>query len=360
MYDFDLIEDTSNRVYLKRLAIETCVNMIARTISQSEFRVKKGKDVVYDEFYYRMNVRPNKNQSASQFWQTVVHKLIHDNECLIIKSDSNDLLIADDFTRIEYGLVEDIFKDVTIKNYTFQRSFRASDVFYLQYSNEDVSRMITGLFSDYGELFGRMFEFQKYNNQIRSTVDLENVNSKDPETKRKLQKFIDDMYDAFRKKAFAIVPQQRGFVYEEKSNRASGASVDEINKVTNGFLDHLAKVMGIPPALIHGDMADVEKNTRNFMTFCIDPLLKKIKDEFGGKVIEKKDYLNGERMDIRRVSYRDIFDLASAVDKLRSGGIYNGNELREKLGDERVDEPILEEYVITKNYTETIEGGDKE
>lgn len=364
MYEMDLLESTSERVHLKRLAVETCVNMIARTISQSEFRIKKNGKVQHDEFYYRFNVRPNQNQSASQFWQTVVHKLIHDNECLIVKSDSDDLLIADDFNRVQYGLVEDKFDSVTVKNFMFQRSFSAGDVIYLQYSNEDLSRLINNLFTDYGELFGRMIEYQKYKNQVRATVDLENVNSKDPNTQKRLQNFIDQMYESVKKRTFAIVPQQKGFVYNERTASAQGTSnTDEINKVTSGFLDHIAKALGIPVALIHGDMADVEKNTRNYMTFCIDPLLKKIKDELSGKFIDKQDFLNGERIDIRRVSYRDLFDLASAVDKLVSSSAFTGNEIREEAGYERSNDELLDKHIITKNYTELadlLEGGDEE
>ncbi|MFS0667622.1 phage portal protein [Peribacillus frigoritolerans] len=133
MFDFDLIQDTSKKIHMKQLAIQTCINMISRTISQSEFYVKKDKKIVKDEMYYRLNVRPNPNMSASQFWQTVVHKLIYDNECLIIQSDTEDLLIADSFTRIEYALVNDLFKDVTIKNFTFSRTFQMSEVIYLEY-----------------------------------------------------------------------------------------------------------------------------------------------------------------------------------------------------------------------------------
>ena len=360
MYDVDLLEGTSERIKMKQLAIQTCVNMIGRIISQSEFRVKKNKETIKDELYYRLNVRPNKNMSASYFWQTVVYKLIHDNECLIIKSDSDDLLIADDFDRVEYGLVEDTFKNVTVKNFTFQRTFTMSDVFYLEFDNENLSKLIDSLFVDYGSLFGRMVEFQKHKNQIRSTVDLETTGAKDPETQRKLQSFIDRMYQAIKEKTFAIIPQQKGFTYTEQA-ASSGASVEEINKVSNGFLDHVAKALGIPVALIHGEMADVEKATRNMMTFCIDPLLKKIKDESDAKFIDKKEYLAGRRIDIKRVSYSNMFDVATSVDKLRSSGVANGHELRDAIGLEQMDDPILDKFVITKNYQETneLEGGDK-
>lgn len=359
MYDFDLLEDTSERIQAKQLAIQTCVNMIARTISQSEFRVKKDDKTLKDEMYYRLNVRPNANMSAAHFWQTIIYKLIHDNECLIIQSDTEDLLIADDFDRREYGILPDTFKDVTVKDYTFKRTFKMKDVIYLEYDNENLSKLMNGVYADYGELIGRLFEFQKYKNQIRSTVGMENVGAKDQKTRDNMQDFIENMYSAIKKKSFAIVPQQKGFEYSEHSSGGqSGQSVEDINKVTNGFLDQIAKALGIPPGLLHGEMADVEKQTRNFMTFCIDPLLEKIKDELNYKFISKKDFLEGKKLDIRRVTYSNMFDVATAVDKLRSAGVMNGNELREELGKERLDDPILTEFFITKNYSE--QGGDNQ
>ena len=198
MFDLELFESTSERVQMKQLAIQTCVSMIARTISQSEFRVKENRKTVKDELYYRLNVRPNKNMSSSQFWQTVIYKLIHDNECLIIISDTNDFLIADDFTRKEYGLVEDTFKGVTVKGYTFERTFRMSEVLYIEYDNEKLSKILDGLYKDYGSLIGRMFDFQMHKNQIRATVDTENVSSKDEETQARLQRFINNMYSAIK------------------------------------------------------------------------------------------------------------------------------------------------------------------
>ncbi|WP_074734306.1 phage portal protein [Halobacillus karajensis] len=362
MLDMELLEENMNKVHLKRLAIQTCINMIARTISQSEFRVKKGKEVIKDEMYYRLNVRPNKNMTASTFWQTVIYKLVYDNECLIIQSDTDDLLIADDFTRNEYPLVGDTFTGVMIKDFEYNRTFRMDDVFYFQYSNEKISTLIDGVFKDYGELFGRLVEFQKRKNQIRATVDLESINTKDADTMDKLQKFIDKMYKAISEKSVAIVPQQKGFTYNEKSNTVETQNVDDINKTAKGFLDHVAKSLGIPIALLHGEMADVEKQTRNYMTFCIDPLLKMIGDELNDKAITKKDFMNGTRMDIRRISYSNLFDLASSIDKLVSSGAFTGNEIRREAGHEDSEDPKLDKHIVTKNYQEmgSLEGGEKE
>jgi HK97 family phage portal protein len=363
MFDLDLIEDTSKKIQMKKMAILTCINLIAKTISMSEFRVKDGNKFLKNEIYYRFNVKPNINQTAATFWQQVFYKLIYDNECLIIQSNTDDLLVADSFTKLEYAVYSDIFKDVVVKNHTFSRSFSRDEVIYLEYNNERLTPLIDGLYSDYGELFGRIINAQKRKSQIRSTVDIEATKAKDNSVMTKLQNFVNKLYHAFADKDIAIVPQQPGYAYTEHSKDTRGQPVEEVDKVADGFLVQVARAMSIPPALVKGEMADVETHTRNFMLFCIDPLIKKISDELNSQLFDRSEYFSDKKIEIKRVRYRDIFDVATAADKLRGAGIANGNELRDELGWEQVDDPILDEYVITKNYADTadsFEGGEKE
>jgi HK97 family phage portal protein len=360
MFDVDMFHDTANRIHMKKLAIDTCVSFLGRTISQSEFRVRNGKDFEKGELYYRLNVRPNKNQTASTFWQTFIYKLIYDNECLVIQADDGDLLIADDFQQNEYAVLEDTFTKVKVREYVFKRSFRQSEVLHLKYSNENLAPLIDGLFKDFGDLFGSVLKGQKKKYQIRGTVDMDMLSAKSREQQAKLQEFIDNMYKAISEKDEAIIPQQPGFKYAETFAGGSGLSVDEVNKVTNGFLDQVAMAIGIPVSLLHGDMADVEKQTKNYMMFTVSPLLKKIKDEADVKFFTMDDYLKNKKIEIKSISYNSIFDLANAVDKLRSSGVLNGSELRDELGLERVDDPMMDKYVMTKNYSEVLEGGENE
>ena len=66
------------------LAIQACVNLIANTVSRSEFKTfEKGVETKKDN-YYLFNVEPNPNKSASKFWRQVIHHLVFDNECLVI------------------------------------------------------------------------------------------------------------------------------------------------------------------------------------------------------------------------------------------------------------------------------------
>ena len=49
--------------------------------------------------------------------------------------------------------------------------------------------------------------------------------------------------------------------------------------------------------------------------------------------------------------------MANSVEKLISSGCYSINEIRELLGEERVDEPFADKHFITKNFGEITEGG---
>ena len=347
---------------MKKLAIDTCASYLARTIGQSEFRIRNDGKYIKDELYYRLNVRPNINQTASTFWQDIVYKLIYDNEALVIQADNGDLLIADSFTHKKYAVYEDIFSDVTVRDFTFPRTFKQSEVMHLKYANEKLAPLIDSLYKDYGDLFARTLEAQKRKNQVRATVTMDASTAKNKNELAKLQEFIDRVYNAVQTKDVAVVPQQPGFEYKEHfSGGGNGVlSVDEINKVTGGFFDQVAQALNIPLALIRGDMADVEKVTKNYLLYTIKPLLKKFSDEANAKFIEKKDFLNGHSIEIRTISFDSIFDLANSIDKLRSSGVVNGNEIRAELGLDTVDLPQMEEYFITKNYQEmnSLQGGE--
>ena len=353
MFDTEFFVSASTRIHMKHLAVETCANFLARTISQSEFRVKTNGAYVKDELYYKMNVRPNKNQSATEFWEQVIINMIYDNEVLIIQSDDEDLLIADDFTHNEYAVYEDTFTNVTIGDYTFKRVFKQSEVLHMRYANKNLQPLIDGLYKDYADLFSNVLGSQKRKNQIRSTVSVDSSVAKDAEKMGKLQAYIDKVYKSIRKNTdVAIVPEQPGFTYKEHAGGTSNQSVDEINKVTNGFLDQIAMAIGIPAGLLHGDLAGVKEITKSYTVFTVKPMLKKIRDECNSKFFTMKEYLSGSFLEVKIASYESIFDLAVAIDKLVSSGTFNRREIRGEAGFDTPDSEEFDKFYITKNYME--------
>lgn len=342
--DFDELDKNMFSVYLKRMALDICANFIARAVGQSHFRITN------ERWYYKLNVRPNTDESAAQFWERFAYKMIVDNRVLVVMSDTEDLLIADGWSRNEYAVYEDTFEGVTVKNFTFSRTFKMNEVLYLEYNNQKLKRFTDDLFDDYGELHKRMLEAAKRNNQIRGTVSMDtNAN---PETQELLQKYIDKLFKAFQNRSIALAPLTKGFKYEEYSNTAakSNINLDEITKVPDYLINAVADALGIPTALLHGDRAELKDNMTAFNRYCLSPMLKKIEDELNAKVIEENDYLKGERVEVLGINKPDLFDLAEAIDKLISSSVFCPNEIRKELGYEPREGG--DTYVRTKNYEE--------
>ncbi len=351
------------RAYLKYLALEICINFIARSIGQTEFRIMQNGKRIYDDWDYLLNVRPNTDSSAADFWEEVIYKLIFDSEVLVILSDTNDLLIADSFTREEYAVYPDKFKNVTVKDYTFARTFDMDEVIYLRYNNKKLQYFMNGMFKDFTDLFSRMIQTAMFSNQVRALASVEGTTNLDKENTDKLQTFMDKLFNAFKTKAFAIVPKLKGFDYTEIANGSNnGRSVEDIMKVLDKTIEYVAELLGIPPALINGSLSEYETAVKSYVKFTLDSLLKKIMDELNAKLIDKNEYMNGKRIKAFGIQIKSIFDIANSIDKLIASGAFSRNDVREEIGKDRVDDPELDKYVLTKNYqtVDSTKGGEKE
>ena len=138
--------------------------------------------------------------------------------------------------------------------------------------------MLMGLFSDYGDIFGRMIKSNLMNNQIRATLAMDTSVSMNQESQQKIQSFINKAYESFDKNDIAIVPLQKGYEYKEHSSNngtKTSSQIEDMAKVPNQLLSYVARNLGIPVGLINGDTADIEAMTDNYMKFCIKPIIEK-------------------------------------------------------------------------------------
>lgn len=362
-FDFDVFNDVFDRGYAKRLALDTCATFVGRSIGQTEFKVKENGRYVKNELYRRLNLRPNINQTASSFWQQVVFKLIYDNEVLIVVDDTSDFLIADSFTHNKYAVVQDNFTDVYVRGYTFRRTFQQSEVLHIKFGNERLSKLLDDLYCDHAELMQSLIGAQKRKNQVRGTVDIDMLNAKTEAGRKNIQDYLDNLFKSFSTKGVAIVPQEKGVEYKEHyAGSGSGVlSVQEIDLANNAYFKQVAMALGIPLPLLTGEISNVTELLRSYMIFTIKPILKKIVDEINSKFITSIEYLEGNTVSANLTTHIDLFDLANNIDKLRGTGIFTGNDLREKLGEDRLDIPELDQIYITKNYadiTEELKGGE--
>ncbi|WP_210603501.1 phage portal protein [Staphylococcus aureus] len=346
------IVSASKKTHIKRLAINSCIELIAKTVSQVEFKIKDNNKYTKDSMYYKLNVKPNINESATQFWQKAIYKLLYDNELLIIQNDSEDLLVADSYQVTEYAHVPNIYSQVRIGDFEYTRTFNSNDVIHIKYNNENSESILNELYGDYGDLFARFIEFQMRKSQVRSIVKIDSKWGNDKERRAKVNKFIQDIYQNFKDKSFAIVPEQEGIQYKEQTLSQAANSVDDVDKVGKQFLNNCAIKFGIPVQLLTGDIAEVDQNMKRFIKMTIKPLLQLIVTELNAKLFDEKQYLNDPKIiaNTLPITFDSIFDMANQIDKLVASSVFVGNEIRRELGYEESKDELMNEHLVTKNY----------
>lgn len=353
--DFDF-QDTSARAYLKRVALDAGVNFIARRFAQSKFKHKKDDKYVNDDALKLLNKRPNRNETATQFWEHVISKLIYEGECLIVINDSKEMLIAESFVHIKYANYDDTFSGVYVRGFRFERTFSMSDVIYLNYQNERLESYTDSLFCDYGKMLGRMVDIQMRNNQIRGILKADLQQGTQEKKQEQLNNFLGKIFNAFKQKDVAVVPLTNGFDYEEIGGTKSNTQqqFEQIKALRKDALATVADILGIPEPLIVDTPADASKAEETFNNGTLAFFYQLVLDELNSKLSKSDD-------DIFLISgknQKDIFSLAEPIDKLVSSGVMTRNEIREWLGLEKSQDSDLDKFYITKNYEQSAKGGE--
>ncbi len=360
--------ELASEVYYKELAVQSCVNLIANTVSRGEFLTyEKGKEV-RKENYYLFNVEPNQNKSASKFWRDVIHKLVYGNECLVIQQDEK-FYVADSFSVDKYAFKENEYKGVVVAEYGLKKIFQEHEVFHFELHNESIKRVVEGLYLSYSKLIAASQGHYKKNNARRGTLSIPANYPQTEEAQKKLHDLLSVKFKRFfEAEGGAVLPMTGGMEYEELSSNIGvkgGAEGRDIRAFIDDIFDFVAIGFQIPPQLLRGTVADTDKATNNFLTLCVNPLSEIINDEVNRKWYGKELYLERTyiKHDTSRIRAVDIKDIANALDILVRIGAYTIDDCLQILGKEPLNAEWSQARFMTKNYTpitEAMKGGDND
>lgn len=351
--EIDLLLEDFHDIELQEYAVNVAIGMISRSLSMVEWRVKNGDDYVKDITYRRLNVKPNPNQSASEFWGEFVRRLFYESgEVLVILLEGN-MYIAEDWDRHEFAVKPEYFTNVTIKNQTFdKRPFYIEDCLYINLRNYQIKRIIRALDETYAKMFNRLVQVAMRTNQVRGTAKISGTLAAKEGGSDLIQNFINKIYKAYQNNSVAIVPEQDGLEYKEHSRDTTNRSVvgDAIT-AGNAYLNKVLIACGIHPSLVYGDMADTSLHWNRFLLNVINPLAKMIENEINAKMFTDKEYLEGQYVEYAniRTEHTNIFDVAPQVEKLVGSNAFTPNEVREQTGYEASDAEGMDEFYLTKN-----------
>lgn len=356
------------KLMLEEFTIHAAINLIANAISKCEFRTyDKGQEVRGGE-YYAWNFEPNVNDNASQFRQELVTRLLYRNECLVVET-GGQLIIAESFTKEEFALKETVFRNVHRKGFTYGREFRMSDVLYFKLNNKNIRKLLAELCSGYDEILSEAVDkYEKAGGEkgilsIAATASGQKYGNKTFE--ETFEDLMNNRFKKFFKSRNAVLPLFKGFTYTKQAAEQSKKSTSEMKDIldmTDEIVETVARAFNIPAPLLRGDVSEIDKVTKNFLTFCIDPFCEMIQTEINRKRYGQKAVGEGScvRIDTTSIMHTDVFDIAEKADKLIASGLYSIDELRRKLGDPELDTEESKQHFITKNYMalDSLEGGE--
>ena len=341
-------------VHIREMAFWNTVNIISNAVSKCEFKTYvRGKEKKGDE-YYLWNIEPNKNQNSSNFIQKWLAQLYRNNEYLIIENNG-ELLVADSFVKKEYALYEDVFSEVTVKDFTFNKTFKQSEVLYGKLSEKNMRQVTNALYESYSKLiFYSMKAYQK-SRGTKGIFKYDTIPLAGTEERKAFDSLIGEKFKKFMESGDAILPLGKGQSYEDTGSKTySSENTRDIRALVDDISDFTAKGFNMPPVITRGDVQDTSKAVDQMLTFCIDPLVDNLQEEINRKRIGKSEFLKGTKVEIdtRTIKHIDILESATAIDKLISSGCYSINDIRKFMGEEPIDEDWANKHFITKNYTD--------
>ena len=343
-----------NTVY-KYLAIGICINLIASTLSLAEFQTKENGEKVKKREYYKLNIEPNKNTAAAQFWRSVIEKLVNENSCLVVKID-DEYHIAESFERQEFALKQNIYRNVVVGRenpYTLKDVFLEKDVFYFRWHNLQVLDLVHHVYNDLLELISASKDNYLLMARLKVLIKRDGMMAQTPEAQQAYQDLINLHLKRFLDPSQSnALPLMNGIGYEDVSRKSTGTS-NNISRETKGYindgLEMVAMAFQIPPQLLKGEVQGLDDAFRFFMTTCIKPLSDIISDEINRKLYKEEGYFKGNKVfiDTTKIRYVDIKDIAPSLEALTRIGVNTIDDNLEYVGREGIGST---QRWMTKNY----------
>lgn len=361
----ELLTINVKKLKISKLAIEKAVGMIARAIAKSEFIVQRKDGREKDHIYYMLNVRPNANETATDFWMRAIRKMLTETECLICNVGGN-LYIADTFTKNGSVILPQIYQDVEISSngetMRLDRIFSANEVLHLKSRNEKIKAYLETVISLYDETVSSMTAAKKLASTPKFELNMEAMqvirkkNEDGTERQLTIDEYKKDIKQLLESDNIEIITNSSGLITKQLEIKTEISSED-IVKMIKEIFTVVALAFDIPKAAFLGEITEKADSTNEFITYAVGWVVEVINDSMNAKLVGENDFLKGERIwvDMSKYKHVDVIESAANLDKLRSIG-FNFDEIRDMVGWEPLDTDFSRERVITKNYTNNLGG----
>lgn len=326
-------------LHLRQYAVHTVVDRIINVCLLAQFQSEDSTN-----FLYKLNYKPNPYENGNEFKRKIITNMIYNGECIIVKP-FDDYYVAESFT---YDDKTKLFT-VTTEYSTIEKTYSVDDVIHVRYNNVKFEEFLRTLRQSYDKLYKRVLEVQMRQQQIRVYAPFKGVTGKSEENAKKFMNFLSGMKKQLENESIAVVPRQDDYDVEEHSQNYLGRSAEELGTIENMYVKQVANILQVPPLLFSGDLADTSEHSKNFVRWCVKPIMNEIANEFNAK--QTKSSLKDNLITVNTIEcvYVSEFEMARDVEKMIGSGVWTIDDVLVLLGKKRQKTKDTTRRYLTKN-----------
>lgn len=326
-------------LHLRQYAVHTVVDRIINVCLLAQFQSEDSSN-----FLYKLNYKPNPYENGNEFKRKIITNMIYNGECVIVKP-FDDYYVAESFT---YDDKTKLFT-VTTEYSTKEKIYSVDDVIHVRYNNVEFRNFLNSLSNSYDKLYKRVLEVQMRQQQIRVYAPFKGVSAKNEENSKRFMNFLSGMKKQLENESIAVVPRQDDYDVEEHSQNYLGRSAEELGTIENMYVKQVANILQVPPLLFSGDLADTSEHSKNFVRWCVKPIMNEIANEFNAK--QTKSSLKNSLITVNTIEcvYVSEFEMARDVEKMIGSGVWTIDDVLVQLGKKRENTKDTTRRYLTKN-----------
>ena len=356
----EIIAKDLTKVQLAVMAQEKAAGMIAKAIAKSEIVLTKGEKRRKDQEYYRLNIRPNDNETGTDFWFNVARELVATGDCVVVRMPNGKYYRANSYQMDDYVLFGKTYSNIVLTDGYNEVALRygvnSDDIMHFRYGTAKMRKFTDNVLNNLNDALNAVQSLETIANtpllkfKVDANLQFRRRTADGKEIRLTLDNVLDEFKEKIDGKKLAIITEQTGtsleFMDVKKQVTAAevGALADIINK-------ECAAAYDIPLGVFNGQITEQSDATNEFITYAVSPVAEVINDTLDAKLVGEKDYIEGERAFVWLAHFKhvDVIDASPNLDKLRAIG-FTLDEIFEMVGYPALNTEFSTSRALTKNY----------
>ncbi|CYU90068.1 TPA: phage portal protein [Streptococcus suis] len=377
------VRRSGQRVQFMEFALQMCIDKIANSLSLANYETYNKGKIQKGDIWYRFNYEPNQNQTQNEFLAALIGQMVKNSDGALVLMHNGEFILAESFEIDRKAFRQNVYKNITVAGgLQLNAVYQEEDVLHFTMNDSKVKGYLDDLYSEYGKLIGGAIRNYNRGNALKLGLNIGtlfdhqyggNVVEVDEDGNETTEAdlIIDEMYEkrfaAVLSDEDSITPLEEGLeissLVQTSANTKSGAvTTRDISDVIMDVVHYAADAFSIPRGIMKGDVADAEAIRDNFVNFGVRPWADAIETEINRKLYRQKHLAVGSKFKIQTntILVYSAEKFAAAGEALFRIGALSTNELRDKLGEEPIDEPWANQYFVSLNYARADGSGDNQ